>query len=83
MALMLLHEWELPREPEEDPDRRDPFEWREWRWAFLAGALAVAGLLTGDLLQLVFLWFAMMVVARHVWIDIYGDRAGGLSEYQQ
>jgi hypothetical protein len=48
MALMLLHEWELRPEPEEDgPPRRDPIDWRAQRWALVAALLFLAGIVVG------------------------------------
>ncbi len=83
MALMLLHEWELRPDPEEEgPPARDPIDWRAQRWAFAAGLLFVLGLVAGGTAQLVLFWFALMVLVRRGWraIDTGG---GGLSEHRQ
>lgn len=82
MALMLLHEWEVRPEPEEDgPPPRDPVDWRAQRWALVAAVLVVAALLTGGSARLFLFWLAMIVVVRRGWQEISG--VGGLSEHRQ
>jgi hypothetical protein len=83
MALMLLHEWELRPEPEEDgPPRRDPIDWRAQRWALVAALLFLAGIVVGSgTLRLALMWLALVVVVRRGWRAL--DGVGGLSEHRQ
>ncbi len=86
MALMLLHEWELRREPDDrsEPDdrpERDPIDWRAQRWLLLAVLLGVAGLAAHGTWRLALLWVAMMVVVRRAWREL--ETVGGLGEHRQ
>ena len=78
---MLLHEWELPREPGDQGPRRRRFDLAEHGWLLLPVLLLLVGAVSDGVTHPLLLWLGLVLIARRLWRSL--DTVGSLGEWRQ